>query len=105
MPLHWRRGCLWLLVALLGTLLLVSATVGTGIAIAVSQPRRAWHIPLGSRSLVIGEIVANNQCRHMQEAGVTIGCARQYGMVLYLPRPSEWGRAADSYTLLAIPNP
>jgi len=78
-----------LLVALLGTLLLVSATVGTGIAIAVSQPRRAWHIPLGSRSLVIGEIVPK-QIALISPEPIAVAMSRPMRWLAKITAPFVW---------------
>ena len=59
MPGLWRRGCMWLLIALLGALLFASAGVGAGIMIGARQPSRVWRISFGPASIAMGQIVGD----------------------------------------------
>ena len=95
---------MWLLIALLGTLLLVSVGAGAGILIGVRQPSQIWRIPLGRGYIAIGRIVGDTECQRMQARGLLVECARHYGAVLFLPHIGPDG-SDQSYTLFTIPDP
>jgi hypothetical protein len=103
MSIHWRRGCVWLLGALLGSLLLLSALAGAGIMFGIRQPDKIWVVPTRQGYFAIGRI-ASNECRRMQARGVVARCVYQYGAVLYLPHSGQGGSGVE-YTLFALPDP
>jgi hypothetical protein len=103
MSARWQRGCVWLLGALLGMLLLVIALAGMGIWVGVRQPSHIWAVPIGGGYFAIGRIVSN-ECRRMQARGSLVRCPQDYGAVLYLPHAGP-GAYGVEYTLFAIPDP
>jgi hypothetical protein len=98
-----RRGCVWLLGALIGTLLIVTALAGIGVMVGVRRPGQLWVVPMGQSYFAIGRLV-NQECRRLQARGTPVQCARDYGAVLYLPHAGADGYGIE-YTLFAIPDP
>jgi hypothetical protein len=98
-----RRGCMWVLGVLIGTLLLVSALAGIGIMVGARQPGQLWIVSVGQSYFAIGRLV-NQECRRLQARGTPVHCVRDYGAVLYLPHTGAGGYGVE-YTLFAIPDP
>jgi hypothetical protein len=103
MHARWQGGCLWLLVALLGMLLFLSALAGAGIMIGLRQPGQLWVVPAGGGYFAIGRIVSN-ECKRLQARGFLVECPQVYGALLYVPRTHPGGNGVE-YTLFAIPDP
>jgi hypothetical protein len=98
-----RRGCVWLLGALIGILLLASALVVVGILVGVHQPGQIWAVPVGRGYFAAGRL-GNPECRRLQARGAQVDCPRVYGAVIYLPHMGPGGYGVE-YTLFAIPDP
>jgi hypothetical protein len=99
---RWRGGCLWLLGALLGALLLISTLTGIGLIIGLRQPDHLWATPVGRGYFAIGRIVGSGDCRRLRARGFP--CEQQLGAVLYLPQPGPQGHGVE-YRLFAFPEP
>jgi hypothetical protein len=97
----WRRGCLGLLGALIGTFLLVGGVAGIGLVTGVQQPGQVWLISVGRAEFAIGRIVGDTECRRMQARGNVVTCPKLYGATLVLsPRGAD--QHAAEYTLFVI---
>ena len=100
MAVYWRRGCVWAVGMLIGTLVLLSALAGIGIIVGLQQPDHIWATPVGGGYFAIGRI-ASKECLRLQARRPDIQCPQTYGALLYL---SHAGHGVE-YTLLAIPDP
>jgi hypothetical protein len=99
---RWRRGCVWLLAAPLGALVLMCVLAGAGVLVGLRQPGEVWAAPMRRGYFAIGRIVSSADCRRLRARG--LACSRQYGAVLYLPNSGPGGYGVE-YTLFAIPEP
>ncbi len=99
---HWRRGCLGLLLVLLGLAIALGILAGVGVVVGARQPSEIWAVPLSRGYFAIGRIVSNADCRRLRARGLL--CARRYGAVLYLSGTNADGHGVE-YTLFAFPDP
>jgi hypothetical protein len=99
---HWRRGCLGLVMALLGLVIVVGMLAGVGVLVGSRQPGGIWAVPLSRGYFAIGRLVSSADCRRLRAR--ELGCAERYGAVLYLSGAGADGHGVE-YTLFALADP